>query len=143
MSDYALSELLRRMERMVVVTTVVVLDRAGARAKVKWGDGAESDWLAIAQLGSVELPVWFPPSVGTQVVVLSPGGDTTKGIVYPGPFSGPVPAGNFVGSIVGTGEVTLTGNVTVAGDVVASGVSLTTHTHGGVISGGSNTSGPS
>lgn len=35
-----------------------------------------------------------------------------------------------------------TGDIHVTGDVVASGISLTTHVHGGVTSGGSNTSGP-
>lgn len=34
------------------------------------------------------------------------------------------------------------GNITVEGDVIADGISLKTHVHGGVISGGGNTSGP-
>lgn len=130
MSDYAISEILRRIERMVVVTTVVELDRANGRAKVKWADQATSDWLPIAQLGSNALKVWFPPEAGTQVVVLSPGGDTTKGIVYPGPFMGAPPAGNFEGLITGTGDVT------------ASGISLVNHVHGGILPGPSDTGKP-
>lgn len=130
MSDYAISELMRRLERMVVVATVVELDAGAARAKVKWSDQATSEWLAVAQLGSNALQVWFPPEAGTQVVVISPGGDTTKGIIYPGPFAGPPPATNFSGTITG------------AGDVVASGISLTSHVHGGVTPGGGSTSGP-
>lgn len=130
MSDYMLSEILRRLERVVVVTTVVALDRANARAKVKWSDQATSDWLPIAQLGSNALKVWFPPEVDTQVVVFSPGGDTTKGIVYPGPFMGPPPAGNFEGEITGDG------------DVVASSISLVDHVHGGISPGPSNTGKP-
>ena len=130
MSDYTLSELMRRLERMVVVTTVVELDRAKGRAKVKWADGVNSDWLPIAQLGSNALKVWFPPEAGTQVVVLSPGGDTTKGIVYPGPFMGLPPAGNFEGEISG------------AGDVIASSISLVNHVHDGIEPGPSNTGKP-
>lgn len=38
--------------------------------------------------------------------------------------------------------ITINGTVTVNGDVVANGISLSTHTHGGVDTGGGNTSGP-
>lgn len=40
------------------------------------------------------------------------------------------------------GDVEVTGKVTANGDVVGAGISLSTHVHGGVESGGSNTSGP-
>lgn len=130
MSEYTLSELMRRLERMVVIATVTDLDRARGRARVKWSDSAISDWLVVAQLGSNALPVWFPPEPGTQVVVISPGGDTTNGIIYPGPFMGAPPAGNFAGNITGTG------------DVVASSISLVGHTHGGITPGPGNTTEP-
>ena len=130
MSDYALSELMRRIERIVVVATVVSLDRGNARAKVEWSPGVTSDWLAVAQLGSAELPVWFPPNPGTQVMVLSPGGDTRRGVIMPGPFKGSPPAGNFAGDIIGEG------------DVVASDISLVEHVHGGIIRGGALTDPP-
>lgn len=41
-----------------------------------------------------------------------------------------------------TGEVTISGNVTVSGDVKAGGISLMSHRHGGVQSGGSTTGTP-
>lgn len=63
--------------------------------------------------------------------VLSPGGDTTKGIVYPGPFAGGVPAGNFDGAFTGVG------------DVVASDISLVNHVHGGITPGPADTGKPS
>ena len=40
------------------------------------------------------------------------------------------------------GNATFGGSVTASGDVVGSGISLSTHTHSGVQSGGSNTQGP-
>ncbi|HEJ7990256.1 TPA: oxidoreductase [Serratia liquefaciens] len=40
------------------------------------------------------------------------------------------------------GDVEVTGKVTANGDVVGAGISLSTHVHGGVESGGSNTAGP-
>lgn len=130
MSEYGLSELMRRMERLIVVSTVTVLDRDAARAKVLWAEGAESDWLPIAQLGSNALKVWFPPEPGTQVVVVSPGGDTTKGVIFPGPFMGAPPAGNFEGTIEGEG------------DMIASDISLVGHVHGGIRVGPSDTDVP-
>lgn len=129
MSEYTLAHLLQAVERMVMIATVTA--RNADRVKVTWGDGAESDWLPLAQLGSKDQQFWIPQNAGDQVVVLSPGGDTTRGIVYPGPFCGGAPAGNFAGTFTGTG------------DVVASGISLTKHTHGGVIPGGASTSPPS
>ncbi|MBP2655896.1 MAG: phage baseplate assembly protein [Firmicutes bacterium] len=41
-----------------------------------------------------------------------------------------------------SGDVTVTGSITASGDVSAGGISLESHTHGGVESGGSSTSGP-
>lgn len=128
MSDYTLSELMRRVERMVVVTTVTA--RSGKKVKVAWADGVESDWLTLAQLGSKDQKFWIPQNAGDQVVVFSPGGDTTKGIVYPGPFAGAAPAGNFDGTFTGVG------------DVVASDISLVTHVHGGVLAGPAKTDFP-
>lgn len=45
-------------------------------------------------------------------------------------------------NLIATSGVNIKGDVTVEGDVIANGISLTKHVHGGVESGGSNTSGP-
>ena len=50
--------------------------------------------------------------------------------------------GSGSAEIVAPGGIAITGDVTVAGDVIADGISLKTHVHGGVISGGSKTAGP-
>ncbi|MCA0905137.1 phage baseplate assembly protein V [Ruegeria marisrubri] len=151
MSEYALSQALQMLERLIVISTVVELDRPNARAKVDWGNGAKSDWLPIAQLGSESLKFWIPPEPGTQVIVLSPGGDTTRGIILPGPFSGAPPAGNFEGDVSGKGNLTLdqgdaqlkTGSVVVdQGDVSGAGVSLKRHVHSGVSQGPDDTGSP-
>ncbi len=151
MSEYALSQAMQMLERLIVVSTVVALDRGGARAKVDWGNGAQSDWLPVAQLGSESLKFWIPPEPGTQVIVLSPGGDTTRGIILPGPFSGAPPDGNFEGDVSGKGNLTLdegdaqlkTGSIVLdQGDVTGSGVSLNGHVHGGVEPGSGNTGTP-
>lgn len=49
----------------------------------------------------------------------------------------------IVGDIALNGNIDMTGTLTADGDVVASGISLNSHVHGGIQSGGSNTSGPS
>lgn len=126
--EYSVSELQRAVERMIMLATVT--QRNGDKVRVKWIDGVESGWLKLAQLGSQELKFWIPQGPGDQVLVLSPGGDTTKGIVYPGPFAGGVPAKNFEGTITGTG------------DVIASEISLVTHVHSDVQAGADNTGTP-
>jgi len=128
MASFSKSELLRAVSQMVMIATV--LERAGDKVRVEWAEGAPSDWLALAQLGSADQKFWIPQNAGDQVVVLSPGGDTTKGIVYPGPFAGGPPPGNFAGNFVGTG------------DVVASGISLVNHVHGEVTPGPGDTGKP-
>ena len=128
MSEFTLSQIMQAVERMVMIATVV--ERSGDKVKVQWADGAPSNWLALAQLGSKDQKFWIPQNAGDQVVVLSPGGDTTKGIVYPGPFAGGAPAGNFEGTFTGTG------------DVVASDISLVDHVHGAVTPGPGDTGVP-
>ena len=128
MSEFSLSQIMAALERMVMVATVI--ERHGDRVRVAWGDGAPSNWLALAQLGSKDQKFWIPQNAGDQVLVLSPGGDTTRGIVYPGPFAGGVPAGNFDGTFTGTG------------DVVASDISLVNHVHGGITPGPADTGVP-
>ncbi len=118
-NDYHLQELARLVGRLVM--EAVVTERDGARAKVDWGDGVISDWLRIAQLGSGALKFWIPCEPGDPVVVLSPGGNTARGVIYPGPFLGGLAPG-----------VNLTGELTGDGDVVVSGVSLVKHKHSAV-----------
>jgi len=157
-SNLALSEVMRIVERMVIIGTVVEFDPAVAKARVSLGAGVVSGWLAIAQMGSKDVRIWVPLVVGSQVVVFSPGGDTARGIVYPGPYDGAAPddrdssirlsmpgvdiAVNGGVATVSLTTMKVTGNIIVDGDVIASGISLVNHVHGGVQGGGSSTGGP-
>lgn len=49
---------------------------------------------------------------------------------------------NLTGNLVVNGNINCTGTVTATVDVVGGGISLKTHTHGGVQTGGGNTGGP-
>ncbi len=47
-----------------------------------------------------------------------------------------------IGDLYVEGDIRLTGTVTADTEVLAAGISLTTHTHGGVLTGAANTGGP-
>lgn len=64
----------------------VVIERAGATCRVAIGDleSGPLPWLA-GRAG--DATIWSPPSIGEQVLVLSPEGDLARGIVLPGLYS--------------------------------------------------------
>ncbi|MEH6775918.1 MAG: hypothetical protein V7668_18485, partial [Cereibacter changlensis] len=90
-------------------------------------------------------------SPGEQVTVSAPSGDMARAFVM-----GSLPVdGNMIAPDAGSptmdlgggtlrliGTLYVEGDIEVTGDVRASGVSLVTHTHGGVIPGGGDTGGP-
>lgn len=165
MSDYSTAELMRRLAQMVQICTVTQLDPNAARAKVSFGGESESDWLTFMQLGSKDVRIWAPPVVGSQAIVIAPGGDTSKAVILPGPFDGAAPDNRsssvrltmpgvdlqIDGGVMSltlttaeiTGDVTVDGDVICTGDVIASGISLVHHVHGGVVRGGASTDPPS
>jgi phage baseplate assembly protein V len=49
--------------------------------------GRQSDWLPVMMLGNSVARIWIPPMLGEQVVVLSPYGDPSSGVVLPSIFS--------------------------------------------------------
>lgn len=124
-------EALRKIERMVIVATVVDLDTAATKARVEIAPGVISNWLSFIQLGSKDVRIWCPPVIGSQVVVLSPGGDTANGLILPGPYEGAAPdnraasmrvtmPGIDIQMIAGVATVTLT-TAHITGDVVIDG----------------------
>lgn len=86
---------------------------------IKFSDGAVISYDAAAHALSVTLPA------GGTVELVADGGTS------------------ITGDIAITGNVDVTGTVTASDDVVGGGISLNSHIHGGVQSGGSNTSTPS
>ncbi len=172
MSGYGLAELERRLANVLRIGTVVAVDAGAARVRVTFGGDTESALIpfAVARAGAAR--VWSPPSVGEQVTVFSPGGDTAQAVVMGSVYSAAAPAPSSDGEVVqvnlpnnvivtiaggnvtieAPGDVTIgaggavniaaPGNVVVAGDVIADGVSLRAHRHGGVQGGSSTTAGP-
>lgn len=79
----------RRVENLARMGTVVAVRHAKpARCRIKLGDNT-TDWLpwiagrAAGQQGSK----WWPPVVGEQCMVLSPGGDLSQGVALLGAYS--------------------------------------------------------
>ncbi|MTH78751.1 phage baseplate assembly protein V [Paracoccus aestuariivivens] len=152
-----MAELERRLANVVRFATITEVDPGNARARVTFGRETASAWLHFSTARAGGARVWSPPVTGEQVVVLSPMGDTGQGIImgslpsnaFPAPsgdggtYRIDMPGGVSISVAGGSISITAPGNVVVNGDVIADGISLTTHVHGGVQSGGSNTSEPS
>lgn len=183
--------LARLVENMIRIGTVAEVQMQPPRVRVTSGE-ITTAWLPWITPRAGADREWNPPTVGEQVLLLSPSGNLAQGLVLSGLFSDLLPANgereglhrhtyrdgavieydsvahqlrailpdggvtelvstggiNIVGPITHQGDYTqqgnqqVTGKVTVSEDVVAAGVSLVTHTHGGVMSGPSFTGQP-
>jgi phage baseplate assembly protein V len=203
MDTAALSRLLANMIR---VGTVAAVDHAAARCRVASGE-LLSDWLPWLEHRAGATRTWDPPTVGEQVLLLSPSGEPAAGIVLTGIFctahaapsasasehvidypdgariaydhaSGALTAsgiqtatiqaavsitldtplvhctgelivddlltyGNGIAGTGGENDNIITGDFThTTGNLSSNGIVLHTHTHTGVLPGGSNTGGP-
>lgn len=80
MSDFLLSELNRRMNNLIRAGTVKCVDLENARVKVEIG-ALVTDWLPFPSIAAGKDRTWRAPSVGEQVLVLSPSGEMAAGFV--------------------------------------------------------------
>ena len=80
MNDMILGELQRLLANLIRVGKVVDLDESGPKVRVQIGD-LKSNWLQCGAPRAGETRQTWMPSVGEQVVVLAPFGDTAQGIV--------------------------------------------------------------
>jgi phage baseplate assembly protein V len=131
------SEVERRLLNMVRVGTITAVDPANGRARVTFGGETESAWLPFTggRVGGAK--VWTPPTVGEQVVVMSPSGDTAQGIISGSiaSDSNPAPSGDGGAVVLKLGATTVT--VTASGATIeVGGVSMTISAGGVAITGG-------
>ena len=87
--SWAQGEQDRRLHGVVRIGTVTEVDSGAARARVSLGGDAVSGWIPFTAMRAGTLNAWSPVSVGEQVVVASPGGDTTQGVII-----GSLPSGS-------------------------------------------------
>lgn len=86
-----IAELARLIENLVRLGTVAAVQVQPPRVQVKSGKILTA-WLPWLSLRAGADREWDPPTVGEQVVLLSPSGLLTQGVVLAGLFSDQVPA---------------------------------------------------
>ncbi|CAI1717110.1 MULTISPECIES: phage baseplate assembly protein V [Serratia] len=93
MADYVLADLSQRVARMIRFGNVVAVQVSPPRCRVTFGSDPvsgqvhQSGWLRLAGLADDGVSVWALPAVGASVLVLSPGGETRAGLVFPAGFT--------------------------------------------------------
>lgn len=80
MNDFNLGEVQRQLANMIRVGKVVELDEANARVKVQ-ASGLTTAWLPWGAARAGTTRTTSMPTVGEQVMVFSPYGDTAQGVV--------------------------------------------------------------
>jgi len=80
-----LSDLLRLLQNLIRLGTIAEVK--GAKARVRLGPTLTTEWLNWATPRAGSTRTWSAPTVGEQVIVFSPGGDLTRGIILPALYS--------------------------------------------------------
>ena len=80
-----LSNLSRLLQNLIRLGTIAQVD--GAKARVQLGPKLTTEWLNWITQRAGSTCSWSVPTVGEQVMVLSPGGDLARGIILPALFS--------------------------------------------------------
>ncbi|MGR3435270.1 MAG: phage baseplate assembly protein V [Shimia sp.] len=142
-TEYAVAEIDRKLAQVVQIGRVTSVDPGAARVVVEVA-GIPSPPIPFAQMAAGGKQFVWMPEVGEQVSVLAPGGELGQGVVLGAIFQGNASSSNPDEPHIELqgGNMTINGTLVVTGDVIAGGISLKTHTHGGVLPGGSHTGGP-
>jgi phage baseplate assembly protein gpV len=141
--SFAGAEADRRIGALANIGTVVAIDVATGRARVKMGD-LETMSIPVMQMRSGQIRMTWMPSVGEQVTVMAPSGDISRAFVMGSlPIDGNAVAPSageptmdlgggtlrIIGDLYIDGSIRMTGGIVADGDVVATGISLVQHTH--------------
>lgn len=89
--DAHLLELARRLDNLIRLGTIHSVDLPAARARVTIG-GITTTWLPWMAERAGTTRQWSAPTVGEQVMVLSPGGDFAAGVILLSAYSTASPA---------------------------------------------------
>src|SRR5690554_6174321 len=95
-----LVELLRLIHNLIRLGTIAEVDHSRARVRVQSGT-LLTNWLPWIEARAGTTRTWSPPTVGEQVVVLSPGGDPAAGIVLTGLYQQAHPAPSHNANVIG------------------------------------------
>lgn len=86
-----IAHLSRLVENLIRVGTVAAVDHAAARCRVASGE-LVTEWLPWLEHRAGNTLTWDPPTIGEQVIILSPSGEPAGGIVLTGIFCTAHPA---------------------------------------------------
>lgn len=81
-TELQLADLARRVANMIRTGRIAAVDHAGPRVRVQSGD-LLTEWLPWQTRRAGNTRTWDPPTVGEQVMVLSPSGEPAAGMVIP------------------------------------------------------------
>lgn len=90
----SLADLARRLENLIRIGTIAhvdVADAAAPRVRVQDGD-LLTGWLPFGALRAGTARVWSAPTVGEQVLLLSPSGELASAVVFGSLFCSATPA---------------------------------------------------
>ena len=79
------SNLSRLLQNLIRLGTIAQVE--GAKARVQLGPKLTTEWLNWITQRAGSTCAWSAPTVGEQVIVFSPGGDLTRGIILPALYS--------------------------------------------------------
>ena len=85
--EFALSDTLRRLANLIRVGSVKKIDYSKAKARVEIGDLC-TDWLPWITARAGDNISWHPLDIEEQVIVLSPSGDLSQGVILPALYRG-------------------------------------------------------
>lgn len=85
--SYTSAENERAREGILRFGVVTAVDASAARARVSFGGDSHSTWLPWRAERAGAIKVWAPVSIGEQVFVLSPSGDSAQGVIVGSVFS--------------------------------------------------------
>ena len=139
-----ISDLYRRLNNIIRIGKVKDVNYDTATATVQIGKitTAFMPWMVPST------DTWFPLKTGEQVLVLSPNGDLSRGIILPALYQTANPApgsdknkilinkdidqtGNITttGTVTADSDITTSGAITASGEVEGNGIKLSAHTH--------------
>ncbi|NCT79718.1 phage baseplate assembly protein V [Pseudomonas stutzeri] len=151
-----IADLARLLENIVRFGTIEAVQMQPPRVQVKSGNIATT-WLPWLNLRAGADREWDPPTIGEQVVLLSPSGNLAQGVVLTGLFSDLIPANggreglhrrtyrdgavieydsiakHLRATLPGTAEINATGDITIT-----SGGKITLSAAGDVLIAGAN-----
>ncbi len=87
----AITELNRRLDNLVRLGTVAEIDHGAARVRVQSGE-LLTNWLPWLTAQAGERKSWAPPAIDEQVLLISPSGELSAGVVIPAIYQDAFPA---------------------------------------------------